>query len=78
MGIETVRIALAAGPRFCIGEDVPILRINHAPGETIVPGVREVACSGSLDEIAGMRFRENSFPRTLNNSGDQPCFGLFL
>jgi len=78
VGIETVGVAFATKSRFCIGEDVPVLRFNHAPGETVMSGVREVACSSSFDKIAGMRLRKVRFLRTLNNSGDQICFGLFL
>ena len=57
MGFETVCVAFATSTWFRIGQDVPVLRVNHASGKTIVPGVREVACSGSLDEIAGLRFQ---------------------
>lgn len=56
MGVETVRVAVADSTWFRIGADVSVLRVNHAPGETILPGVREVACPRSFDKIKGMGF----------------------
>ena len=37
MGIETVGFALATGAWFCVGADVPVLRVNHTSGKIIVP-----------------------------------------
>jgi hypothetical protein len=53
VGIETVRVGFAAGSWFCDGEDVSVLRIDHAAGETFLPGMREVAGSRSFDKIRG-------------------------
>jgi hypothetical protein len=64
MGIGTVGVAFAADSRFCSGEDVPVLRVNHAPGKTIVPGVRDVACSGAFDKRREGGFGRDSFLNT--------------
>ena len=53
--VEAVRDGYATGSRLRIAEDVPVLRVNHAAVEDIVPGVREVARAShdKIDEFSG-------------------------
>lgn len=56
---ESVRFGYAGASRFRSAKDVPILRVNHAAGADVLPGVREIACSSDkVNELPGAQSSE--------------------
>lgn len=46
--LKAACVTYTTGSRVRIAKNVPILRVNHAPGEDVLCGMREVARSGYL------------------------------
>jgi hypothetical protein len=57
--LESVRIGCATASHFCIAKDVSVLRVNHAAGEDVLPGVREITCpSDTINQLSWCAFSE--------------------
>ena len=47
--LQAVCVACATGSRFRIAKDVPVLRVDHAAVQVVLPGVRKVARASHVD-----------------------------